>query len=177
MEYMTKTIVIVIAVFVIFTIGCSVAIKQNVKTESVRSEDIEGVYTLLLYGSRHSNDIETAAILDKEGDKYTFELYAPDFDYKVIKGVSAKDALNRATGFISWHHFFHRARLSRIFDDKGAIIGYELRPLYDPFAFGVPDVLDIWYRIKDDRVVVRIKLIPMVEKMLFMNGSPKDSGN
>lgn len=38
-------------------------------------------------------------------------------------------------------------------------------------------VLDIWYSLKDSRVVVRIKLKSIVERMLNMDGSPKDPGN
>lgn len=161
-------------VLIFLTTGCLAVYKHNVRTEAANDAGIEGTYTLILYGSRHINDIETIAIFDKEGDKYTFDMYAPDFDYKSIKGVPAKDALSKAYGFISWHHLFYGSRLSKILDDKGAIIGYELKPLYDPLAFGVSDVLDIGYNIKDNRVIVRIRLIPSVERMLFMDGSPKD---
>ncbi len=139
---------------------------KGLRTEEIKDVNITGVFTLLLYGSRHSNDIETIAILDLEGDQYTFEIYTPEFDYKIKKHLPAPMALNEAEKFEDWHSSFQRSQLSRIIDDKGNTIGYEVRPLYLPITFGVADVLDVDYRIKDDKVIVKIRLIPSVEKML-----------
>lgn len=156
-----------------FLNSCSTS--NYLKTEGVKDADIKGSFTLILYGGRHLNDIETIAILDIEGDQYIFEPYAPEFDYKIKRGIPAKEALEEAERFVSWHSSFYRIQLSKILDDKDNVIGYELRPLYQPLAFGVSDVLDVDYRIKDSRVIVRIKLKPQIERMLFDGDRLRDT--
>ncbi len=163
---------------IVLLIACSLfvnscaALRTNVRTEAARADEVTGTYTLILYGSRNINDLETVALLDKEGDPYTFEPYAPGFDFRVIKGVPAKTALEQAYRFISWDPSFMQAQLSRISDETGTVIGYEMRPLYQPFTFGFSDVLDINYRIKDNKVLVWIKLLPSVERRVEGDNSP-----
>jgi hypothetical protein len=138
-------------------------------------QEVTGVFTLILYGGRYLDDIETIAILDKEGDQYTFEPYAPEFDYRIKRGVPAKEAFVEAKIFVSSHSSFRRAQLGKILDNNGNIIGFEVRPLYFPLTYGVSDVLDVDYWLKDSKVIVKIKLIPMVEMMLRNGDKSKDS--
>ncbi|MDI6801203.1 MAG: hypothetical protein QMD01_03990 [Thermodesulfovibrionales bacterium] len=145
----------------------SLAAEKYLKTEEATTAEVQGVYTLILYESRHLNVVETVAILDREGDPYIFELYAPEFNYTVKNGLLAKEALQEAEKFVSWHSSFWKTQLSRVLDYKGNAIGYELKPLYHLLTFGVSDVLDIYYLIRDNKVVTRIRLIPSVEKRLF----------
>jgi len=147
---------------------------KNLKSETAKNSDIQGNYTLILYGGGHSNDIGTVAILDKEGDQYTIVPFAPEFNYKVKKGMSAKEALDKAEEFVGWHNAFYMSSLRRIIGDRGDTIGYELRPLYLPFVFGVSDVLDISYRSKNGNVMVIIRLDPSVERMLQGGDTLKD---
>ncbi|GAB4421937.1 MAG: hypothetical protein OHK0032_17600 [Thermodesulfovibrionales bacterium] len=152
----------------------SPAFDKHLKTEAANAADVTGTFTLILYGSRHSNDIETVAILDTEGDLYTFEPYAPEFDYRVKNGIPAKEAMVEAERFVSWHSSFYRSQLSSVMDDKGNTIGYELRPLYDPLTFGVSDVMDVDYTLRDNRVRVFIRLKPEVERQLRDGDGLKD---
>lgn len=148
------------------------ACEKSLRTEEAKPGDISGTYTLLLYGARFSDDLETVAIFDLEGDKYHFDIYAPDFDYKVKKGLSAKDALAEAQKFVSFHNSFFKSILSRILDNDGKTIGYELRPLYYPFVYGISDVLDVHYFIKEGgRIKVFIKLEPSIERLRFPAGT------
>ncbi|MEW6161820.1 MAG: hypothetical protein AB1606_00635 [Nitrospirota bacterium] len=150
----------------LFIVNNSFAITGHLRTEEIKKEDIRGVFTLILYGSRDINDIETVAILDLEGDQYTLEPYAPKFDYRIKGGLSGKEALDEGHKFISYHNSFYRSRLSRIIDDKGNTIGYELRPLYMPFTFGVSDVLEVDYWLRDGKVKVTIRILPSIERGL-----------
>ena len=59
--------------------------ERYLRTESVTPGKITGIYTLILYGGNYGNDIKTVAILEKEGTPYTFDIFAPAFDYRVIK--------------------------------------------------------------------------------------------
>ena len=99
-----------ISAIIFFSVNHAFALSEHLRTEEVKEDDVKGVFTLILYGARDINDIETLAILDLEGDQYTLEPYAPDFDYKVKKGLSEKTALKEAYEFISYHNSFLRQR-------------------------------------------------------------------
>ncbi len=102
--------------------------------------------------------------------------YAPEFDYKIIKQVPAKEALARAYRFISVNPYFSRPQLARIIDSKtGSMLGYELRPLYQPFAYGYYDVLYIDYWKKDSKVFVKMHLLYDVERKIRDGGGDRDS--
>lgn len=149
-------------------LGCSNTLLKNpVIIEPLKGSDIQGTVNLILYGANYANDLETIAILDKTGDGYEFEPFAPDFRYRIKKNIPAIEALKEAEIFVSRHSSFQGIRFSKILDEKGIAIGYEVRPLYFPFTFGVSDVLDVDYRIKENKVVVTIRLINSVEKMLY----------
>jgi hypothetical protein len=154
-------------IILLFTVNGTFALQKHLMTEEAKENDVQGVFTLILYGGRYIDDIETIAILDYEGDEYTLKPYAPQFDFKIKKGVPEKEALKEAYTFVSFHNSFYRSQLSRIMDDKGKTIGYELRPLYMPFTFGVSDVLEVDYWLKDGTVKVTIRIQPSVERALI----------
>jgi len=131
--------------------------ERYLRTESTVPGEITGAYTLILYGGNYGNDIKTFAILAKEGTPYSFEIFKPAFDYKVMKHVPAKEALAKAEKFVSFHPDFWKIQISEILDRQGNAIGYELRPLYYPTAFGYADVIRTYYKMTGDKVVVYIK--------------------
>jgi len=159
---------VLIKIFLLFLLsGCAFSlIGSGLETKPVKKSDIEGTFTVILYGANHMNDLKTIAILDREGDEYEFEPYAPEFEYRVKKNLTSKDAITEAEKFVSWHHSFNRIWLSKIIDPKGRTIGYEVRPLYYPWDFGFSDVLDIDYFIDGKKVFIRINLIDAVERQL-----------
>lgn len=131
--------------------------ERYLRTEDVTKAEIKGAYTLILYGGYYVNDIKTVAILVKEPSRYTFDVYAPDFDYYVIKGVDAGKALERAQKLVSFHHAFWKAQWRKIVDTNGEVIGYEVRPLYYSINFGQSNLIDVYYKKTDDKVVVYIR--------------------
>lgn len=158
---------IVISTFLILSLACiSCAAGTRLDTGQAISPDAAGIYTLILYGGRFSADIETVVFLDREGDDYIFEPYTPKFNYKVERGLSIEEALTKADEFVGRHTDFRRPLTRKVLNEKGEAIGYEVRPLYLPYAFGTDDVMDIDYRLKDGKVTVFIRLIPSVEKIL-----------
>lgn len=170
-----------ILIAVLFALSCIIVTNAAardifLKTELANNNEVSGTFTLILYGRRHGNDIETVAFLDLEGDPYTFDPYTPEYNYKKTTGVSAADALKKAEEFVGWHSSFWRFQLSRILDPKGAVIGYELRPIYNPTEFGVSDVMNIHYWLKAKTISITIELIPMVKKK-FQHLGGGDSKN
>jgi hypothetical protein len=156
------------------------ALEKPLRTEWVNASDVTGTFTLILYGGNYFNDVHTIAFLDSEGDQYTFEPYAPEFEYRLVKGLSAKEALDKAQNFVSTiDNCFLRSQLSRVFDQNGKTIGYEVRPFYNPICYGLTDVLDVSYWNKNGKIVIRIRLYPAVEKQLLGGdgSSGRDSGH
>lgn len=157
---------IFIMAFLTASVGC-VAAGKRTHTEPMREAGASEVFTLILYGGNYSDDLEAAAFLDMEGDAYNFDIYAPEFNYKVSKGLQFEEGLKKAKEFVSGNSSFHQYRLSSIVDDKSYIIGYEVRPLYLPYTYGTDDVLDIDYTEKGNSVIVNIRLKPSIENMKF----------
>ncbi len=155
----------ILCIFAIY----SCATGTYLSREDVKGTDVTGVFTLILYGGTYQDDVKTIAILDKEGDSYEFEVYSPEYDYKIKKDVPAKEALKDAEKFVGFHPQFLHSRLSKIVDKEGTIIGYEVRPLYQPSTFLFADILDVNYQMKDSKVIVYLYIKPEVkEKKPFL---------
>ncbi len=149
-------------------LACTPGIRLN--TMGARDSEVAGTYTMILYGCNYPDDLHTIAFLDKEGDSYSFDPYTPAFNYRVVKGVEPKDALAVARRFVSCNTSFNNSQLSRIVAPDGATLGYEVRPLYHPFTYGVDDVLYTDYRLKGDKVVITVSIVPSVKRMLEGDG-------
>jgi hypothetical protein len=126
---------------------------------------LTGRFNVILYGCAYNDDLETIAILWREDGPYVFEPFAPDYNYRIVRGIPAKEALEQAEEFVYCHNAFRRSQLSRLVGAKGETLGFEVRPLYLPFVFGTDDALDTDYRIKEGKVVVKIRLLPSLERM------------
>jgi hypothetical protein len=154
----------ILMAFLTASVGCAVQGKR-IQTESLKAGDTSGVFDLILYGGNYGDDLETAAFLDRQGDGFYFDIYAPEFNYRTIKGLTFEEGLDKAREFVSQNTSFHQFKLTSIVYDKSLVIGYEVRPLYLPYAYGTDDVLDIWYAAKGNKVVVTVRLKPSVERM------------
>lgn len=148
-------------------ISISLRPENYLETTQAHLEEITGTFTLILYGANHINDLETLAIMDREGDNIKFQPHAPEFLYRVKRGIAAGEALKESIKFISWHNSFHHYEINKIMDKENNILGYEVRPIYEPLAFGISDVLDVNYIIEEGYVRIFIRLMPSVERMLY----------
>jgi hypothetical protein len=147
------------------------------RTELVEKPAITGTYKVILYGANHYNDIATVALLVPEESKYSFEIFAPEFTYRTITGLPAEAAIERALKFVGWHSDFMRSQTSRIIDVNGQTIGYEVRPLYRQTTFGLQDVMQVNYFLKDmNTVEVHVRLDPEIERK-FVTGSDDRDGS
>lgn len=94
-----------------------------------------------MYGCGYHDDMSNVAILAKADTQRPFEVFAPEFSYKVKKNIAAEDALKEAERFIGCstnaNPYFH---LAKILDGAGNTIGYELRPRYSRLS-ATSDVL------------------------------------
>jgi hypothetical protein len=162
---MPLSLILIAAIVLLIMVGITALSGDSyLKTEAAEPTDVQGKFTLLLYGSSSPNDLASIAILDKDGDPYSFEIYAPDFSYTVQSGLNAAQALQEAERFVRRNIHFERSRLSRILSPAGTEIGFELKPLYPTATFGRSDIIDVRYEIKERKVVVRIELDTEIER-------------
>jgi hypothetical protein len=143
-RYIVPTILILF-----LTVSFSCTTGKYLKTETAGTADISGEITLFLYKDVY---LIEAAVLDIEGDDYTFEMTGSGHNYTVEKSVPAELAVKKAFGSIS----SQRGRLRKILADNGNKIGYEVRPVYGIFRYGSSDILDVDYRIEDKKVSVTV---------------------
>ena len=161
-----------LAICAVSVILASCATGNSLRTEESNSIEMKKTYSLILYGGRFSDDLETLAVLDREDDKYEFIVVAPDYDYQIKRKVPGKKALEEAQKFVRFHHSFRRSLLSRILDQSGATIGYEVKPLYFPADMGFSDVIDVYYSIAGKTVMVKIRLSSAAEDRLYERDTP-----
>lgn len=140
----------------VFSVSCTPGIRLD--TQEAQDSEVTGTYRVLFFGCNFNNDIETIAFLDRDDDQYAFKPHAPDISYLVRKEVAAGEAVAETKEFVNCSTAFRGSRLSKIIGPEGDILGYEVRPFYDPLSYGVADVLEADYRLKDHKVVVTIKL-------------------
>ena len=162
---MPVNLILIAAIVLLIMAGIiSLSGDSYLETEAADPAEVQGKFTLLLYGSSSRDDLANIAILDKEGDTYSFEIYAPDFSYTVQSGLNAAQAIQEAERFVGRNIHFERSRLHRILSPAGAGIGFELKPLYPAVTFGRDDIIDVRYSIKDRKVVVHIELDTGIER-------------
>ncbi len=140
--------------------GTTYLTRQTVKDEKA----IGGTFRLILYGGNYSDDKETIAVLDREGDGYIFEPYAPDFSYSIKENIPSERALEEAKGFVKGHASFINLLITKLVDNEGKTLGYEVRPLYFPLRYGLSDILDVYYTRKGKKVTIYIYLKSSVRR-------------
>jgi subtilase family serine protease len=145
---------LLLLILAVLSYSCS---ERYLRTESAAPGQITGVYNLILYGGNSANDIKTVAILAREETPYTFDIFAPSFDYKIVKNVSAPEALEKAKKFVSFHPDFWKIQINEILAPQGSVIGYEVKPLYYPGTFSNPDIINTYYKVTGRKVIVFIR--------------------
>lgn len=129
--------------------------------------EISGTFDVILFGGTHLDDVETIAILDVAGDGYEFVPFAPDFRYKRLEGLPAKEAMDEALHHVSFHRFRVGTYMRRVLGEKGETIAYEIRPIYSFVLLGVSDALDVSYWLREGgKVRVEVALKERVERRL-----------
>ncbi|MBI5639405.1 MAG: hypothetical protein HZA17_03170 [Nitrospirae bacterium] len=129
-------------IFLAACTSCASRTAYRINTEGADDAHVTGTYTLVLYGCTYSDDLDTFAILDREGDKYVLDPYAPNFNYKIKTGLSAKDAMEQAEQFINCHSSYNGSQLIKLRSSKGVFIGYTLKPKYLSTTLVIDEVLD-----------------------------------
>jgi hypothetical protein len=156
---------VVLIVFILTLSSC--AGRTQLRTELAQDSEITGSYNLILFGTRNAYELKTIAFLDKVGGGYYLVPYAPDYEYRVIKDLPENEALTRALDYVKWPRDYRSTQVRKILDEQGVVVGYEVRPLYDPLAYGISNVLIVRYFVQEGgKVKVVIQLHPTAEEYL-----------
>lgn len=140
---------------------------KRLPVSPITQTEISGTVTLYLYGCRYPADVKNAAFLIREEAGYTFDIFDLATSYTTKRGVPAAQALREAQAFLQCtNRRVTSTALRRVSDDTGGILGYEMRPLYFPLEFGVPDILLISYVLRDRVVSAYIEYQPGVENTI-----------
>lgn len=173
---MKKTIGFLISavLLAVFVFGTNAyAANKSLELKLIDPSEIKGMCTVILYGTARFEGLETTAFLDVEGDAYTLEPYAPEFEFKTEKGLQAAEAIKKAEKFVSNHQNFSRLQWAKILDNNGKTVGYELKPLYHPLSYGISDVTIITYYQKNGKIEIRVRLESSIEQQLHNDGNEK----
>ncbi|HSW64177.1 MAG TPA: hypothetical protein VLH56_12850 [Dissulfurispiraceae bacterium] len=155
---------VLLLIIVFLTASCGMHFSSA--QPGVSPGEISGTWSVIVYGGRHANDLETIGFFDREDDDYSIVINAPEFDYKITRSLATPDALTYAREAVGFHRSFQSMHVSRIVAPDGYLVGYELRPLYPPFEFGYQDVLDVSYAWRGKTLVVSVRLKPQVRRQL-----------
>jgi hypothetical protein len=164
---MRRSLCVVLIVIAINLFCHETVAAQGLRLEKAYENEINGSFKVLLYGSRHGNDLETIAFLDPLEDGFELELYTPDFNYRVENKMDAKEAIKIAKTFVGWHSSFKSYSIGKLISTDGRVLGYEVRPLYMPIDYGMSDIFDNSYWLRGNKVVIRIRLHESLERRLY----------
>ncbi|RME66661.1 MAG: hypothetical protein D6778_04395 [Nitrospirae bacterium] len=135
----------------LFVWGCG----PVVVTKRARSEELTGRYDLILYGGNYMDDPETIGFVDIKDDTVEFRPYAPDYKFKIIKDIPGKRALEYMKGHLYAQSDVLSIEIRKIFSPEGELLGFELRPLYEPFKYGM-DTPEVHYQLKGKRLIIYV---------------------
>lgn len=133
-----------------------------------KEEEIKGSFNLIIYSNMFINDPETFIILDKE-DNVTIRPYAPDFKFKIFERLNDKEALKITKEILINPAYVSFIKCSKIVEGN-YIFGYEIKPIYYPWIFGILEPVETTYKKEDSYINVFIKLNPRVEKQIYNGG-------
>ena len=123
-------------------------------------------YNLILYGGRYEDDLSSMAIIEIRSTPYRISPYAPKFDFRVLKNLDARQAMGTAVRFLkSINPNYIGVTKNLILSPGGRPIGYEVRPLYLPIVYGIPDILETAYRVWGKPVKGRITVRAWIRVM------------
>lgn len=151
-----RLILIVLAIFLVLPVYALTA--GRIYTEPAQVEDLKGTFTLILYSGNYADGLETVVFFDIEGDSVAFAPNAPQFAYTIKTGLSGADALHYADSFIKSLRAYMRYELRAVKSPGGRVLGYEMKPVYQPFVYGSLETIDISYTLKGQKLLITVWL-------------------
>ncbi len=124
--------------------ACAVDLTRQLVAEP---DMLPGTYTAILIGGTFAADADRVAILDLEGDGYSFQPVASDYRVKRIEGLSAAAALAEAVKLFSSHCAYNGYRIKSLKLSDGVFVGYEVTPDYPPSLCEWGNTVTVGYKV------------------------------
>jgi len=158
--------VFLLAVFTLSQLTSCAMPKVLVPRQITAAEVEPGTYSVICYRNLAVGRLTTVAFLDREGDAYTIEPQTASYTYSVSKGLPADAALRLAEQFVRTMPAYTSTEIKAIRLPAGNLLGYEVRPIYQPFVYGdAGDVLDISYFLRpENKISVWIRLKNRIDR-------------
>lgn len=145
------------------------SVYSQINLIEVDQESIKGKFDMILYGNGFINDPETFVILDNLADDIKILPYSSTHKYKIFHNVTEDEALkiikdimiNSSVSFLRF----------RAIKDSQNIAGFEIKPVYFPWIFGISEAIETLYKRNDKLIHVFIRLNPRVEKQIYNGGN------
>lgn len=133
---------------------------KGVTTGTVKPTDVQpGTYSVITL-----NYPVPLAILQKEGQPYEIKPKTSG-SYKTDHGLSEVQALAKADSAIEKDVHVRKTAISEIKGPDGAVVGYQLTPLYMPLyfgSFGQTGLGTVDYTVKGKAVLAYLRPIPQI---------------
>lgn len=142
-----------VLLFLLLLTGVASAALGLTRNDVAIPGEIPGLFTMLLTGASHNNDSERVAILDLEGDAYTFQPVMPAYQIKKMAGLTALAALPQAEKYLALHCAYNGYRLKSLALPDGKIVGYELIPDLPAALCEYGNAVITGYRVGGDGVI------------------------
>lgn len=131
---------------------------------------IKGQFNLIVYSNSFYNDPETFIILDRADDKMKILPYAPSFKYKIFPNLNEKEALKVIGDIFNNPSLISFLKCMEIID-SGQTLGFDIKPVYFPWIFGITEPLETSYKKMGNTLNVYIRLNPRVERQINNGGN------
>ena len=133
-------------------------------------------YSVIFYGNRYVGDLETVVFLKPVSSQFNVKPKSSVY-YSIVNGISAPVAMKKAEAFFKSNPNYTGISKNRIsVASTGQLIGYEIRPLYQPFVYGMPDVLTTCYTLKGKTVSMYVEINPFLKNRRFSGGNVEEGG-
>ena len=141
-----------LALVLIISSGCTT--ERTLRAIQVQGiDDTAGLYTLTLYREAEYFGLKTIAFLVPEGNGYSLQPYAPEYDYTTIRNISGQEGLQLAVTLFRKNRDYTNYEIHKISDPGAKTVGFEIRPLYDATVEGRSDVLWVEYGLSNGGIV------------------------
>lgn len=141
---------ILILVFAVAACSTNLGLKRTAIEDITQTE---GLVDLYLYGRGSLSDPIKVAIIDKASDDYAFHILASAKQFDLVPGIDLKRAVEIAEEFVGGKGTCTDSiSTSSILGENGAILGYELRAIYNSPLTGNRDpvLTSYWVREQGD---------------------------
>lgn len=153
----------------IFTLPLNVWAEVILK--ECKTEEINGKFNVILYSNSFINDPETFIVFEKIDSNFKIVPYAPKFKYRIFENLSSEAALNISKEVLLNPTAVSSIKCSIIKSYSGDILGYELKPIYLPWIFGILEPLETIYKKDGNEIKIFIRLNPRVERQIYGGGT------